>query len=159
MVSMRWGLVPHFIKGLEEIKDKKYFNARSETITQRQTWRKPIKKRRCLVPVSAFYEWDEYSGTPRKPYFLELSDASMMALAGIWDAWKGQEGRWVQSFSIVTTASNNLMAKIHPRMPVILHKGDYDRWLSRDVKEQPPLDLLRPYESGGDGNAPCQPTG
>jgi putative SOS response-associated peptidase YedK len=66
----------------------------------------------------------------------------------LWDAWKDGEGHWLQSFSIVTTEANELMAQIpHPRMPVILHARDYDRWLDREETERLPLDLLRPFEA------------
>lgn len=71
----------------------------------------------------------------------------MFAFAGLWDAWKDPNGHWLQSFSIVTTEANEVMSSVHTRMPVILHRRDYDRWLSREVTEQPPIDLLRPYES------------
>jgi len=71
----------------------------------------------------------------------------MYAFAGLWDAWKDKQGHWLQSFAIVTTDANELMAPIHPRMPVILHARDYDRWLNRGETVQPPLYLLRPYEA------------
>ena len=70
-----------------------------------------------------------------------------MGFAGLWDAWKDAQGHWLQSFAIVTTEANELMASIHPRMPFILHSRDYDRWLDREETELLPLDLLRPYES------------
>src|SRR5450631_1839286 len=84
---------------------------------------------------------------PKQPYAFELSSGNLFAFAGIWDAWKDGEGHWLQSYAIVTTEANELMARIHPRMPVILHSRDYDRWLDRDEAEQLPLDLLRPFES------------
>jgi putative SOS response-associated peptidase YedK len=63
------------------------------------------------------------------------------------DAWKDKEGHWLQSFAIVTTESNDPMSRVHPRMPVILHPRDYDRWLDREETERLPLDLLRPLDS------------
>lgn len=84
---------------------------------------------------------------PKQPYAFELSNGSTFALAGLWDAWKDKEGHWLQSFAIVTTEANELMSRIHPRMPVILHARDYDRWLDREETDRLPLDLLRPYES------------
>lgn len=67
--------------------------------------------------------------------------------AGLWDAWKDAQGHWLQSFAIVTTEANELMVSLHPRMPVILHSRDYERWLDKEETERLPLDLLRPYES------------
>src|SRR5436305_15066666 len=69
------------------------------------------------------------------------------AFAGLWDAWKDKDGHWLQSYAIVTTEANELMSRIHPRMPVILHSRDYDRWLDREETERLPLDLLRPFDS------------
>jgi len=84
---------------------------------------------------------------PKQPYPFELSRGGTFAFAGLWDAWKDKDGHWLQSFAIVTTEANELISRIHPRMPVILHPRDYDRWMDREETERLPLDLLRPYES------------
>lgn len=141
----RWGLIPFFTKELSEVKGFSTINAKSEGIATARTWREPFKKRRCLVPASAFYEWDKKG--EKKPYTIDLANGKMFALAGLWDAWKDKDGRWLQSYAIITTAANELMASIHDRMPVILRPRDYDRWLDREPSEQPPLDLLRPFPS------------
>lgn len=146
MVLARWGLVPFFTTELKEIKGLSTINARAETITTAKTWREPMKKRRCLVPASAFYEWVP-NVLPKQPYAFELQNGNLFAFAGLWDAWKDSQGHWLQSFAIVTTEANELMSRIHPRMPVILHQRDYDRWLDREETERLPLDLLRPFES------------
>jgi putative SOS response-associated peptidase YedK len=147
MVLMRWGLIPFFTKQLSDVKGVSTINARAESIQKSPTWREPFKKRRCLVPASAFYEWKRIDPKTKQPYAFTVSDVSLFAFAGLWDAWKDEQGHWLQSFSIVTTEANELMSQVHTRMPVILHQRDYDRWLSREVTEQPPVDLLRPYES------------
>jgi putative SOS response-associated peptidase YedK len=147
MVLARWGLVPFFTKDLSEAKGISTINARAETIVTAKTWREPVKKRRCLIPVSAFYEWPKEGKPPKQPYAFELSNGNLFAFAGVWDAWKDGEGHWLQSFAIVTTEANEMMARIHPRMPVILHPNDYDRWLDREETERLPVDLLRPFES------------
>jgi putative SOS response-associated peptidase YedK len=147
LILARWGLVPFFTKDLKEIKGLSTINARAETIATSRTWREPMKKRRCLIPVNAFYEWPKEGKPPKQPYAFELSSGNLFAFAGILDAWKDGEGHWLQSYAIVTTEANELMSRIHPRMPVILHSRDYDRWLDREETEQLPLDLLRPFES------------
>ncbi len=147
LILARWGLVPFFTKDLKEIKGLSTINARAETIATSRTWREPMKKRRCLIPVNAFYEWPKEGKPPKQPYAFELSSGNLFSFAGIWDAWKDGEGHWLQSYAIVTTEANELMSRIHPRMPVILHSRDYDRWLDREETEQLPLDLLRPFES------------
>lgn len=156
MVLMRWGLVPFFTKQLSDVKGISTINARAETVTMSPTWREPFKKRRCLVPASGFYEWKKLDAKTKQPYFFSV-DAPMFAFAGLWDAWKDPAGGWLQSFSIVTTIANELMSSVHTRMPVILHQRDYDRWLSREVTEQPPTDLLRPFESEMMEMSPANP--
>lgn len=147
MILARWGLVPFFTKDLAESKGLSTINARAESIATAKTWRGPFKKRRCLIPASAFYEWPKEGKPPKQPYLFELANANLFAFADVWDAWKDPQGHWLQSFAIVTTEANELMARIHTRMPVILHPRDYDRWLDRTATEQLPLDLLRPFDS------------
>ncbi len=60
---------------------------------------------------------------PKQPYAFELSSGGIFAFAGLWDAWRDKDGHWLQSFAIVTTEANELMSRIHSRMPVILHRG------------------------------------
>lgn len=148
LVLARWGLVPFFTKDLKEVKGLSTINARAETITTSRTWREPVKKRRCIIPASAFYEWPKEGKPPKQPYTFELTNGGLFAFAGVWDAWKDAQGHWLQSYAIVTTEANELMARIHPRMPVVLHACDYDRWLDREETERLPVDLLRPLESG-----------
>jgi putative SOS response-associated peptidase YedK len=147
LVLARWGLVPFFTKELSDIKGLSTINAKAETLTTARTWREPFKKRRCLVPTSAFYEWPKRGKAPKQPYMFDLTNGQMFAFAGVWDAWKEPDGRWLQSFAIVTTVANELMAQIHDRMPVILRPRDYDRWLERGDTERPPVDLLRPFDA------------
>ena len=75
-----------------------------------------------------------------------MANGKPFAFAGIWDGWKDGQGHWLQSFAIVTTEADELMSRIHPRMPVILYPRDFDRWLDREENERLPLDLLRPFD-------------
>lgn len=147
LVTMRWGLIPFFTKDLSDVKGVSTINARAESITKSPTWQEPFKKRRCLVPASGFYEWHKIDAKTKKPYAFTVQGSAPFAFAGLWDAWKDKDGHWLQSFAIVTTEANELLSKIHTRMPVILHSRDYDRWLSREETDQPPVDLLRPFEA------------
>lgn len=147
LVLARWGLVPYFTRDLKDLKTMSTINARAESITTAGMWREPVRKRRCLVPADAFYEWPKDARAPRQPYAIEMKDGAPFAFAGLWDGWRDAEGKWLQSFAIVTTEANQLMAKIHPRMPVILQERDYDRWLDRTETERLPLDLLRPFDA------------
>ena len=122
-------------------------NARAETVATSRTYREPFKKRRCLVPASGFYEWKRLDPKNKQSFAFDLLNGKMMAFAGLWDAWKDPaNGRWLQSYTIITTGANELMAPVHDRMPGILHPGDFDRWLDRDSDPaRAPVDLLRPF--------------
>ena len=147
---MRWGLVPHFAKSLADFKGFSTFNARAETLLTSATWRVPFKKRRCLIPADGFYEWKKLDDSPKphkEPYAISLTNGEPMAFGGVWDAWKDADGKWLQSFSIITTEANEIMAAIHNRMPVIVPRRDWAEWLDRDDSQPPPVHLLRQYES------------
>jgi putative SOS response-associated peptidase YedK len=156
MVLMRWGLVPFFTRHLSDVKGISTINARAETVRTSPTWRTPFKKRRCLGPADGFYEWKRVDEKTRQPYAFRLANDAPLAFAGLWDRWKAPDESWLESFSIVTTSANELMAPVHNRMPVIVHKRDYDRWL--DQEEDPtPVDILRPYEAEEMACGPCNP--
>lgn len=154
LVSLRWGLVPFWTSDLKSFKGFSTINARAETIATSQTYREPFRKgRRCLIPASGFYEWKRVGGkmAPKKdqekvPFAFDLANGHMLAFAGLWDARKNPaDGSWLQTFTIITTEANELMAPVHDRMPVILHPGEFNRWLERGETHQPPVDLLRPF--------------
>jgi putative SOS response-associated peptidase YedK len=151
-----WGLIPFFVKAPNEVKALSTINARAESITTAKMWREPVKKRRCLIPADAFYEWPQEGKPPKQPYVFEVANHPF-AFAGLWDAWKDAQGHWLISYAIVTTEANELMGSIHTRMPVILHPRDYDRWLDRQHTERLPLDLLRPFESDAMQMRPANP--
>ena len=82
----------------------------------------------------------------KQPFGFDLNRGGMMAFADLWDAWKDPvDGRWLQSYTIITTDANEIMMPIHNRMPVILNEGDFNRWLERGEAHLPPIDLLRPF--------------
>jgi putative SOS response-associated peptidase YedK len=138
----RWGLVPFWAK--EASIGYKMINARSETVLTRPAFRDCFAKRRCLIPADGFYEWMKAS--PRKrPFHFGMRDDSLFAFAGLWDRWTSPDGPAVQSCTILTTAANSLVADLHNRMPVILPREHYDRWLSASVTQA--RDLLVPFEA------------
>ena len=145
---MRWGLVPFWAK------DPKFgystINARAEEAASKPAYREALKKRRCLVPADAFYEWQRLDEKNKQPYAIALKSGEPYALAGLWESWKPQEGPPLETFTILTTDPNELMQSIHNRMPVILEQRDYERWLDPGGQNsgewaRPPVDLLRPY--------------
>lgn len=142
-----WGLIPFWAK--DKKIGYKMINARGETITEKPSFRNAFKKRRCLVPADAFYEWKRMPESKETiPYRIFLKDQPLFSMAGIWETWKNPAGEFIKSFSIVTTSPNELMAEIHDRMPVILSKADEKTWLeSSDQTEL--LGLLRPFPAAG----------
>ena len=160
LVLMRWGLVPFFAKSLADYKGFSTFNAKAETLATAATWRRPFQRRRCLIPADGFYEWkklDDSKRPKRQPFAISLANGEPLVFAGLWDAWKEPDGRWLASFAIVTTEANEIMSPIHNRMPVILHPWDWAEWLDRDSARPAPGHLLRPFESEAMRVEECNP--
>jgi putative SOS response-associated peptidase YedK len=145
IAMMRWGLVPAWCKEPKQF-GVSTINAKAESLMLKPLWRQPFKKRRCLVPADAFYEWKRIDKTTKHPYAFGLKDDSPFAFAGVWERWIASDRKPVDSFAIITTDPNELAATVHNRMPVIIEPRDYTRWLTRVDEEQPPIDLLRPYD-------------
>jgi putative SOS response-associated peptidase YedK len=144
---MRWGLIPSWSKDPKS--GYKMINARAETIAGKPAFREPFQSRRCLIPADGFYEWSKYS-KGKSPFCLTLADDSVFAFAGIWDRWMNQNGEPIETCSIITTTANSLLADIHDRMPVILRREDYDRWLDPGFRQVEDLsDLLKPHPVDG----------
>jgi putative SOS response-associated peptidase YedK len=146
LVPMRWGMVPYFAKSTAEFKGFSTINAKAETVATNAMWRRPFERRRCLVPVDGFYEWKRVDAKTRQPFAFAMQNGAPFALAGLWDAWKGPDGTWLQSYAVITTDANELMEPVHNRMPVILKPSEYGRWLARD-DARAPVDLLRPFDA------------
>lgn len=142
---VRWGLVPHWAKDVSI--GSRMINARSETAHEKPAFRLAIRARRCIIPASGFFEWA--TETSRKhPHYISMRDGSQLALAGIWDYWKTQEGGVLETCSILTTAANSLIAALHERMPVILHPTEFNLWLDRSMNKPEKLQrLYQPYPS------------
>ncbi|AFM39467.1 hypothetical protein Desaci_0400 [Desulfosporosinus acidiphilus SJ4] len=143
LCMFRWGLIPNWAK--DERIGNKMINARGETLKEKQSFRKSLEQRRCLVLADGFYEWKR-EGRVKKPYRITLHDGRPFAFAGLWDSWLTPAGQRVNSCTIVTTSSNTLMETIHQRMPVILPQKNEALWLNVDVVSGGEAQsLLTPY--------------
>lgn len=139
---LRWGLVPPWSKGPET--GPKLINARSETVREKPAFRDSFARRRCLVPVNGFYEWQKRDGGSQ-PFLFRRRDHDVFALAGIWERWEYPGGKALETCSILTTAANGVMRPIHHRMPVIVPESDWRLWFSLDEAQQEAvLGLLKP---------------
>jgi putative SOS response-associated peptidase YedK len=140
---LRWGLVPFWAK------DAKIgyttINARAEDAASKPAFRDAMRKRRCLVPADAFYEWARSDAKTKQPYAIALRSGEPYAFAGLWEQWRPKEGEPLETFTILTTDPNDVLEPIHNRMPVILEPKDYGRWLDHTGASRPPVDLLRPF--------------
>ncbi len=142
---LRWGLVPFWAKDAKI--GYNTINARAEEAATKPAYREALKKRRCLVPADAFYEWQRLDAKSKRPFAFALASGEPYAFAGLWESWRPKDGLPLETFTILTTDPNQLMEPIHNRMPVILEPKDYDRWLEPGDPASPPVDLLRPYAS------------
>jgi putative SOS response-associated peptidase YedK len=151
MKMLNWGLIPFWVKDRKTAEDirLKTFNARSETIFEKPSFRTSIKNRRCLVIVDGFFEWRLVKGK-NYPYYIKAAEGGAFALAGIWDTWKNKEtDEELFTFSIITTKANPLLEKIHnkkKRMPAILRKEDEFRWLETDLSKEDVYSILIPVD-------------
>jgi putative SOS response-associated peptidase YedK len=127
--EMRWGLIPSWAK---ELPDYPTHNARADGIDTKATFRGAWRKgQRCLVIHGGFYEWRR-AGKDKQAFAVGMADDSNMVCAGLWDEWLSPDGELIRSCTIITTEPNSLIAEIHDRMPVILGKQDWAKWLGEE---------------------------
>ncbi len=136
---VRWGFVPGWAR---EVKPgKPLINARAETIAEKPSFKNAYRRRRCLVPASGFYEWQGDTPGRKQPYYVPRADGGVVAFAGIWEHWMDPDGSELESMAIITTEANEALSPIHHRMPVVMRREDFARWLDPDECAG---DLLRP---------------
>jgi len=142
--QFRWGLVPSWAKDLSI--GNRLINARAETAAEKPSYRNAFKRRRCLVIADGFYEWKR-EGQGKTPMYIRMRDGRPFAFAGLWESWRPAGGEELRSCTILTTTPNRLLAPIHDRMPVILPRECYDRWLNPAADDPAALrELLRPSD-------------
>src|SRR2546426_3402586 len=140
---LRWGLVPSWAP--DPSVGNRMINARAETAATRPAFCDAVRRRRCLVPADGFYEWKKLEGAKHKrPYLFRMKGDKPFAFAGLWDTW-GRGGEKLESFTILTTSPNELVAPVHDRMPVIVAAADFDRWLDPKFNASDVQDVLKPY--------------
>ncbi|MFC6952049.1 SOS response-associated peptidase [Halorubellus litoreus] len=155
-----WGLVPSWVDEPDDA--NRPINARSETVREKRSFRDAFARQRCLVPADGFYEWTERGGG-KQPYRVTLDDESVFAMAGLYEVWEGEVAqsslaafgadgddddrrRRVESFTVLTTDPNDVVADLHHRMAVVLDREDEATWLRGDPDEA--ASLLDPYRGG-----------
>lgn len=142
LVDFRWGLVPSWVK--DPSMGNRMFNARSETIAEKPSFRNAFRKRRCLIIADGFYEW-QMAGRMRKPFLFRMKSGTPFGFAGLYESWEAPDRRLVHSCTIITTQSNELIKPIHDRMPVIVPANHHVIWMDAENQNQKALlSLLQP---------------
>ena len=141
---MRWGLVPGWSAGV----DARYamHNARIENITTKPAYRGPLRRQRCLVPVSAWYEWQQRKDR-KQPWLITHNKEPLICLAGLWDHWQsGHEA--ITSCSLLTTSASAPIDDIHDRMPIVVPVQGWDAWLDpTNIDPHAALASLQPIDA------------
>jgi putative SOS response-associated peptidase YedK len=148
--AYRWGLVPYFAK--DPAVGARAFNARAETVTTKAAFRDAFQRRRLLVPVDGFFEWDHRDDT-RTPHYFTRADATPIVFAGLYERWRDRsapdDAPWLKSCTILTTTPGADLDGIHDRMPVVLEPGAFDLWLTAaDDERDALLGLCTPAPAG-----------
>jgi putative SOS response-associated peptidase YedK len=144
-VTLRWGLVPFFAKGVAP----KYstINATIEKLTDGACWRGPWKRgQRCILPAQGFYEWHVNEDGSKTPFYITCADQPLFGFAGLWDSSRSDDGKVLESCTIITMPPNPLLAEIHnvkQRMPALLQSEDINAWLAGSDDEA--RAALKPY--------------
>lgn len=139
----KWGLIPSWAN--DQSFGAKLFNARSETLSEKPSFRNSFLHKRCLIPADSFFEW-KHEGKTKTPFRFKMKDSSPFAMAALWDSWTTPENRPIHSCTVITTEANCLVKTIHDRMPVILARQDYTAWLDNSLKDTAILSkMLKPY--------------
>ena len=141
--AFKWGLVPNWAR--DPAVGNRMINARSETASEKPSFREAFQRRRCLIPAEAFFEWQR-RGAKKQPWLFRVKDEPGFCMAGLWETWRPPEGDPLHTCTILTTAANDLLRPVHDRMPVILRRDDYERWLTAQPDATAGLrDLLMPF--------------
>jgi putative SOS response-associated peptidase YedK len=132
LVLARFGLVPSWSES--EKTSQKLINARVETAATRATFRAALTARRCIIPVSGYYEWQTGADGKKQPMFIHDPSGEAMPLAGLWERWRTPEGTTLESFAVLTRAAEGFMQAIHDRMPLEVPPDQLDLWLDPNVQ-------------------------
>ena len=149
---LQWGLIPSWTRSLEDANTIRYktFNARAESIDKKPSFSASVRSKRCIIPVSGFFEW-QHAGKEKIPWYIFHHENDILSIAGLYDEWiESKTGEKYCTFSIITTDANDLMAEIHnsaKRMPVIFDRTAEAVWTEQSSSLNDVLTLLRPCPS------------
>jgi len=155
---LTWGLVPSWAK--DRSIGNRMINARMETVAEKPAYKRAFARRRCLLPADGYFEWyptqeRTKAGKPRKqPFFIRPRDHGVLAMAGLYELWpdpsKAEDDptRWLWSCTVITTEAEDSLGRIHDRMPLMVPRDRWSRWLDPHQPADTLLDLLEPAAPG-----------
>lgn len=140
---MKWGLVPHWAK--DAAIGNKMINARSESAAEKPAFRSSVKSKRCIMPADGWYEWKR-EGKTKQPFYMTRNDGSSLAMAALWSTWRPKDAADDElplvTCTVLTTEAIGPLAEIHDRMPLLLPKSAWAKWLNPDLDDV--TELLTP---------------
>ena len=143
-IQLRWGLIPFWAK--DPSIGNRMINARAETVASKPAFRNAFRKKRCIVIADGFYEWQKRPGG-KQPWYIAMSTGEPFAMAGLWESWRATEDDdRLDTCTIITTRPNEMMARLHNRMPVILTQDAVDCWLDPSSDTDTLESVLGPVE-------------
>lgn len=142
----RWGLLPSWTS--QRRLNSPCVNAPAETVANDLPLRGALERRRCAVAADGFYLW-KHSEFGKVSWKFRRADGRVFLMAGLWETWADHRGgEPIQTFAIITTASNSLVAPVHERMPAILVGDAAPIWLDPRSSPADRLAVLRPAPDG-----------
>jgi len=147
--QMKWGLIPSWTKPVKA--GSGLINARFDTIREKPSFRNIYKNRRCIIPVTGFFEWRK-DGKNKIPFFISCGrdadgEYNPMLLCGLYDIWISQDEEAIETFTIITTESSAKMRFIHDRMPLILDKKNITLWLGGEYNHDLHKDIIKSFNA------------
>ena len=150
--NYEWGLIPFWVKDAiqADALRKQTINARNDGIFEKPSFKESILSRRCIIPVTGFFEWHTKDAKKKFPFYIHLKNEEVFSIGGIYDRWINRiTGEVKSTFSIVTTDANPMMAAIHNtklRMPLILPREKELEWIKPDLTKDDITLLMKPFD-------------
>jgi putative SOS response-associated peptidase YedK len=140
-----WGTSPQW--GKNKALSEKIINVRCEQFAERTSLRKALMKTRCIIPADGFYAWKKAGKKTMIPYRFIAKDQEVFSMAGLWEEYEDTDGNEYHTFTVITTAANEIVSTIYDRMPAILNKSTEKIWLDGSTSEEELMQLLKSYPS------------
>lgn len=164
---LTWGLVPSWAKDVKV--GLRTINARAESVLEKPAFARAAASRRCLVPADGWYEWQrsptvtDAKGKPlRQPFYVHRADGDVVAFAGLYEFWRDKQvadpddpQAWLTTFTILTTAAEPGLDRIHDRQPLVLDREDWAAWLDPALTDPEQIKAL--LEAAGPGRFEAYP--